>query len=388
MTGVLEGLRAALAGRYHVEHELGHGAMATVYLAHDLRLNRRVAVKVLLPFLSAALGPERFLREISIVAGFNHPNILPLFDSGETDGLLYYVMPYVDGESLHDRLARERQLPVPEALSITRQILAGLGYAHAQGIVHRDVKPANIMLSGDRAMVADFGIARAIRRAANEERLTETGIALGTPAYMSPEQAGAELELDGRSDLYATGCVLYQMLAGHPPFAGPTAQAILARHQLDPVPPIRTVRRTVSVEVEQAMLRALEKVPADRFATASEFTGALDAQPAPPPPEPRPWPRRVVWSAVVAAAGLVTFLAIKGFVSAGGGSVAGLDTTRYAILPFERDSGLASFNEDQLLQDAMVKWTGITVVDRASMQEALARHRARLAGGDAEAIAR
>jgi hypothetical protein len=387
MTGVLEGLRAALADRYHVERELGHGAMATVYLARDLRLHRPVAVKVLLPFLSAALGPERFLREINIVAGFNHPNIVPLFDSGEADGLLYYVMPYIEGESLHERLRRECQLPVPVAVSIARQILDGLGYAHAQGIVHRDVKPANVMLTGDRALVADFGIARAIRHAASEERLTETGIALGTPAYMSPEQAGAESELDGRSDLYATGCVLYEMLTGRPPFTGPTAQAILARHQLDPVPPIRTVRRTVSVEVERAVLRALEKVPADRHTTASEFTRALDAPPAPVPPTV-PWWRLVVWPAGVAAAGLVIYLAVKDLVPDDVGGAAGLDSTRYAILPFERDSGVGAFNEDQLLQDAMLQWTGITAVDRPRMQDALSRHGTRLTSGVAEAIAR
>jgi len=274
---------SALADRYRVERELGRGGMATVYLAHDLRHDRPVALKVLRPELAASLGPERFLLEIRIAAKLRHPHILPVFDSGEavTDdrrptSVLWYTMPYVEGESLRQRLGRERQLSVDQAVSIATQVLSALGYAHAHDVVHRDIKPENILLEGDQAVVADFGVARAIS-AAGQDRLTETGLALGTPAYMSPEQATATRELDGRSDLYALGCVLYEMLTGQPPFVGATAQQLLARHAIDPVPPLRTVRDTVPSGIEQSVMRSLAKVPADRFATAAEFAEALAA---------------------------------------------------------------------------------------------------------------
>jgi serine/threonine-protein kinase len=274
--GVQEDLRDALADRYTLERELGRGGMATVYLAHDLRHDRPVALKVLRPELAASLGPERFLREIKTAARLHHPHILPVHDSGEAAGRLWYTMPFVEGESLRQRLAREGQLPLDRALRIATEVLSALGYAHARGVVHRDIKPENILLEGDEAVVADFGVARAIN-AAGDERLTETGLALGTPAYMSPEQAAASKELDGRSDLYALGCVLYEMLAGQPPFVGSTAQQLLARHAIDPVPPIRTVRHTVPESVEQSVMRALAKVPADRFPTAASFAQALTA---------------------------------------------------------------------------------------------------------------
>ena len=248
--------------------------MATVYLAHDIRHDRPVALKVLRPELAASLGPERFLLEIRIAARLRHPHILPVHDSGETASRLWYTMPYVEGESLRQLLSRERQLPLDRAVRIATQVLGALGYAHAHGVVHRDIKPENILLESDQAVVADFGVARAIS-AAGEDRLTETGLALGTPAYMSPEQATASRDLDGRSDLYALGCVLYEMLAGQPPFVGATAQQLLARHAIDPVPPLRTVRDTVPAAVEQSVTRALAKVPADRFATAAEFAEAL-----------------------------------------------------------------------------------------------------------------
>jgi serine/threonine protein kinase len=267
---------AALADRYRVERELGRGGMATVYLAHDLRHDRPVALKVLRPELAASLGPERFLREIKTAARLHHPHILPVHDSGEAAGRLWYTMPFVEGESLRQRLAREGQLPLDRALRIASEVLSALGYAHSHGVIHRDIKPENILLEGDEAVVADFGVARAVN-AASDERLTETGLALGTPAYMSPEQAAASKELDGRSDLYALGCVLYEMLAGQPPFVGSTAQQLLARHAIDPVPPIRTVRRTVPESVEQSVMRALAKVPADRFPTAASFAQALTA---------------------------------------------------------------------------------------------------------------
>jgi serine/threonine-protein kinase len=269
-------LTTALADRYAIERELGRGGMATVYLAQDLKHHRAVAMKVLRPELAGAIGPERFLREIEIAAGLSHPHILPLFDSGSLDGLLYYVMPYVEGESLRQRLDRERQLPIEDALRITREVGDALGYAHSLGVVHRDIKPENILLSHNHAVVADFGIARAIATA-NGEKLTEAGLTLGTPSYMSPEQAAGDTELDGRSDLYSLGCVLYEMLVGDPPFLGHSPQQILARHVLDPVPPPRTVRTTVPLAVERAVLQALAKAPADRYATMLMFAEALGA---------------------------------------------------------------------------------------------------------------
>ncbi|MEP7325878.1 MAG: serine/threonine-protein kinase [Gemmatimonadota bacterium] len=272
----LQTLLTLLADRYTVERELGHGGMATVYLARDLKHDRLVAIKVLRPELAAALGPERFLREIRLAAQLQHPHILGLFDSGESGGLLWYAMPYVPGESLRDRIEREQQLPVDDALLIIQQVAEALGYAHAQGVIHRDIKPENILLTGTHAVVADFGIARALD-AAGGPKLTETGMALGTPYYMSPEQAVGSSRLDGRADIYALGCVLYEMLAGQPPFTGPTAQSILARHAVDPVPSLRTVRSTVPEAVEEAIATALAKVPADRFTTATQFVQALQA---------------------------------------------------------------------------------------------------------------
>jgi eukaryotic-like serine/threonine-protein kinase len=269
-------LRAELAGRYTLERELGRGGMAMVYLGQDLKHHRAVAVKVLRGELAGAIGPERFLREIEIAAGLSHPHILPLFDSGGHDGLYFYVMPYVEGETLRQRLERERQLPIADALRITREVGDALGYAHSLGFVHRDIKPENILFSHDHAVVADFGIARAIT-AAGGGKLTEAGLALGTPSYMSPEQAVGDSEVDGRSDLYSLGCVLYEMLVGDPPFRGHNAQQILARHVMDPVPPPRTVRATVPLAVQDALLRALAKVPADRYATVHQFVEALDA---------------------------------------------------------------------------------------------------------------
>ena len=274
MPELVERLRIALADRYALERELGRGGMAQVFLAHDRRHERAVAIKVLRHEIAAALGAERFLREIQIAARLHHPHILPLYDSGAAGDLLYYVMPYVEGESLRQRLDRETQLPLDDALAITRQVAAALAYAHGHDVVHRDIKPENILLESGEAVVADFGIARAIS-AAGSDKLTQTGIAIGTPLYMSPEQAAGSGAIDGRSDLYSLACVLYEMLAGHPPFSGGTAQAILARHALDPVPPLRTARGTVSAAVERALDRALAKSPADRYATAPLFAEAL-----------------------------------------------------------------------------------------------------------------
>jgi serine/threonine-protein kinase len=267
-------LAAALADRYVIEREVGRGGMATVYLARDLRHHRQVALKVLRPDVGAVLGAERFLTEIRVTANLQHPNIVPLFDSGAAAGRLFYVMPFVEGESLRDRLARERQLPIDQALRITQEVADALAYAHGHGVVHRDVKPANILLAGGHALVTDFGIARAVSLAAGPQ-ITESGMAVGTPAYMSPEQAAADPDVDGRSDQYSLACVLYEMLAGGPPYSGATAQAMLARRLTDPMPSLRAARDTVSEVVEGAIRRALAKAPADRFATATAFAAAL-----------------------------------------------------------------------------------------------------------------
>lgn len=306
MTDNLDRLKTALAERYAIERELGAGGMATVYLARDLKHERQVAVKVLRPELAAALGPDRFLREIKITAGLNHPHILMLLDSGEADGFLYYVMPYVEGESLRDRLNREKQLDVDDALKITEEVADALNFAHSHDVVHRDIKPENILLSGGHAVVADFGIARAVT-AAGGERLTETGLAVGTPHYMSPEQASAGAEIDGRSDVYSLGCVLYEMLAGEPPYTGPTPQAVIAKRLSEPVPRVSTLRETVPETVEWAITKALAKAPADRFATASQFADALEGARARSEPIPlaRPSMRRRRLLLATAAAAIV-----------------------------------------------------------------------------------
>ncbi len=276
MTHVLDRIAAALAYRYRITSELGAGGMATVYLAHDLKHERDVAIKVLHPDLGAILGPERFLAEIKTTARLQHPHILPLLDSGSADGLLYYVMPLVTGESLRARLERERQLPIDDAVRIARESATALEHAHRQGIIHRDIKPENILLQDGHALVADFGIALAVQSAG--QRLTQTGLSLGTPQYMSPEQATGERTIDARSDIYALGAVLYEMLAGEPPFSGPTVHAIVARLMSEEPRGLVTQRKAVPMHVEAAVLRALEKLPADRFASASDFAAALDAR--------------------------------------------------------------------------------------------------------------
>ena len=275
MTEPFAELNAALAGHYVVDRELGHGGMALVYLARDLKHERFVALKTLRAEIAVALGRERFLREIKLVARLQHPNILPVYDSGDAAGTLYFVMPYVEGESLRERLEREPQLPLDEALQITREVADALAYAHSHDVVHRDIKPANIMLSGGHAIVTDFGIARAID-AAGGDKLTETGLAIGTPAYMPPEQSAGTGKVDRRSDIYSLACVLYETLAGQPPFTGPTAQAIMARHSLDSVPRLKVVREAIPDDVEAVIERALEKVPADRYQTAAQFRDALN----------------------------------------------------------------------------------------------------------------
>ncbi len=280
MTEIIGRLSTALADRYRIERHLGEGGMATVYLAHDLKHDRKVAVKVLRPELSAILGGERFLNEIKVTANLQHPNILPLYDSGEADTLLYYVMPYIEGESLRDLLDREKQLGIKDTIEIAKSVAGALSFAHARGVIHRDIKPENILLQSGQALVADFGIALAVSQAGGT-RLTQTGLALGTPQYMSPEQASGSGTVDGRTDVYAVGCVLYEMLVGVPPFGGPTAQAIMVRHAVDPVPSLRTVRPTVATELEGVVMKALAKVPADRFPQMSALLTSLQAITAP-----------------------------------------------------------------------------------------------------------
>jgi serine/threonine-protein kinase len=270
----VETLRAALADKYSIEREIGAGGMATVYLVRDIKHHRRVALKLLNPELGAAIGGERFLAEIEVTANLQHPNLLPLFDSGEAEGLLYYVMPYVDGESLRAKLMREKQLPIDEAIHIATAVASALDYAHRHGVVHRDLKPENILLHEGQPLVADFGIALALSNAAGQ-RITQTGISLGTPQYMSPEQATGDRRVDGRSDVYSLGVITYEMLTGEPPYTGATAQSIIAKVVLDRPRSLRLSRDTVPSHVEAAVARALAKVPADRFPTAREFADAL-----------------------------------------------------------------------------------------------------------------
>jgi serine/threonine-protein kinase len=347
-------LARALADRYHVERVLGSGGMATVYLAQDLKHHRQVAIKVLKPEIAAAVGVERFLREIEIAANLNYPHIVPLFDSGEADGFVFYVMPYVAGESLRDRLSREKQLPVADAISIVQQVAGALAHAAGRGIVHRDIKPENVLLVDDKALVADFGIARAIAES-NAERLTGPGAVIGTAAYMSPEQAAGERDVDARSDVYALACVLYETLAGQPPYTGPTAQAIVAQHLAGPIPEVRHMRGLVPEHVERATTRALAKVPADRFASAQEFAAALghpdDATPSRLTSPTRtaaesagtlPAPRRIagVALAVVSALALLLVLNVGGVRerltgSAGGAAQSDDGRRSVAVLPFD-----------------------------------------------------
>jgi eukaryotic-like serine/threonine-protein kinase len=322
-------LIAALADRYRLERELGAGGMATVYLAHDLKHDRKVAIKVLRPELAAVIGAERFLREIKTIANLQHPHILGLIDSGEAvvghksqvvsddpetcdvrpTTFLYYVMPFVEGESLRDRLSREKQLPIPDAVRIGTEVAGALDYAHRHGVIHRDIKPENILLHDGAALVADFGIALAASKAGGS-RMTETGMSLGTPTYMSPEQAMGEREITARADVYALGCVTYEMLIGDPPFTGPTAQAIVAKVLTADPAPLTAQRRSVPTPVEAAVLTALEKLPADRFATAAEFAAALNGRSDGPTMRSVPARRRAPRFAIVAGSLLLVALGV------------------------------------------------------------------------------
>jgi TolB-like protein/Flp pilus assembly protein TadD len=370
-----ETLARVLADRYRIERELGAGGMATVYLAEDLRHQRKVALKVLRPELAAVVGGGRFQREIQIAAQLQHPHILPLLDSGEAAGLLFYAMPYVEGQSLRERLTREKQLPVDDALRITREVADGLSYAHSRGVVHRDIKPENILLESGHAVIADFGIARAIDQAAGA-RLTETGMALGTPAYMSPEQAAGSRDLDGRSDLYSLGCMLFEMLAGQPPFSGPTVESVVHQHLAVEPPSITRIRPAVQASVAAALERALSKTPADRFNPVALFAEALGA-PAREAVAPaamrgaRPaWRGRVALGlgAVALAIGAVA----AGRALLGGRRATGYPRTAIAVLPLENLSPQGPYAyfagglHDELLTQ-LAKVAALTVIGRTSV---------------------
>jgi len=394
----LEQLAAALADRYRVERELGHGGMAVVFLAEDLKHRRRVAIKLLKPELSALLGSERFLREIEIAAALQHPHILPLYDSGQVllerpesfdtaqgrlrEGplsVLYYVMPFAEGESLRQRLTREPQLPLDAALRIAREVGSALQYAHEHGVVHRDIKPENIMLSGGQAVVADFGIARALH-AVNADQLTLSGMVVGTPQYMSPEQA-AGAGVDGRSDQYSLACTLYEMLIGQPPFTGPSPHAVMARHSLEPVPSLRVVRQTVPQAVEGAIMQALAKLPADRFVSMQRFLDALESPgmattapslPASSPPRPGWRVGQPVMGAL--GAGAIVALAAWWFAArhpAGSAQPTASLATAIAVLPFEEvasgpdSSYLGTGMTDGLIAD-LAQIGSIKVISRSS----------------------
>jgi tetratricopeptide (TPR) repeat protein len=373
-------LASALAGRYSIEREIGRGGMATVYAARDLRHDRQVALKVLVPSLTSAIGSARFQREIHIAAALTHPHILTVHDSGEADGLLYYVMPYVDGESLRTRLQREHQLPLEDTVRITRDVADALAYAHAHGVVHRDIKPENILLGGGHALVADFGIARAITAAADDDRrLTDSGFTVGTPLYMSPEQAVGESEIDGRADLYALGCVCFEMLTGGPPFTGANAQVVRMRHVAESPPPIRTVRPTVPREIEDIVHRLLAKVPADRFDSATRLLEAL-----PTTTTERAvviQPRRRRWWQIGGLVGLGVVVAIVA-------SVRGITSfttlgelepisSRYVVLPLLEDgplpAGFSGARVSRDLADALGDWRGIDVVRDFRVRDLLER---------------
>jgi eukaryotic-like serine/threonine-protein kinase len=365
-------LKIALADRYAIMRELGRGGMATVYLAQDLKHPRQVAIKVLRSEVVGALGADRFLKEIEVVSRLQHPHILGLLDSGSAGDVFYYVMPYIDGESLRHRLSQESQLAVDQAIALAQEVAEALQWAHDRGIVHRDIKPENILLSGGHALVADFGIAKALN-AAGGEKLTETGLSLGTPHYMSPEQASATPSLDGRADIYALGCVLYEMLAGTPPFTGPSAQAILARHSVDPVPNLRTVRSTVTRELERVIRRALAKVPADRFASADEFAAALGRGHASRAAGRRP-SKLLLAGAATAATGLLLLAIIRSSGSsastaAGAGSIKSL-----AVLPFSNLTGdtaqvyLAQGLTDQLVT-SLAQLSALRVINLKGAKE-------------------
>jgi serine/threonine-protein kinase len=366
---MIDRLKSSLGDRYTIERELGAGGMATVYLAHDIKHDRDVAIKVLRPELAQALGTERFLAEVKITAKLDHPHILTLIDSGAVDGTLFYVMPFVRGESLRARLTREQQLGIDEALTITRQIAAALDYAHRHGVIHRDIKPENILLHEGEAILTDFGIALAVSGAGGD-RLTGTGLSLGTPNYMSPEQAAGERALDARSDVFALGAVTYEMLAGEPPFTGPSAQAIIAKVMTERAMSLRVLRDTVPAAVDAAVLRALAKAPIDRFATAREFAEALSSG-AVAASAPTPRARAGRWKGLSVAVGIAVVAIVGAYLFARRGSASGTGPPSaihsIAVLPLDNysaDSTQDYFAEgmtDELTSDlAMISQLRVT----------------------------
>ena len=347
MPELLGKLRESLAGRYDIERELGRGGMATVYLARDTQHDRAVALKVLHPELAASLGAERFQREIKLAASLQHPHILGVYDSGTTEGYLWFTMPFVEGESLRDRITREKQLPVADAVRICREIALALDFAHRKGVIHRDIKPENLLLIDGQAMLADFGIARALG-ADTGESLTSTGMSIGTPAYMSPEQASGETGIDARTDIYSLGCVLYEMLTGEPPFSGPTMQAVIARVMTQTPRPITAVRPSVSRQLAGAVAQAMAKTPADRPSTAGEFARLLESTATMPAAAPlMPQSRGGRWAIIGVAAVLV--LAAGGFAALRLGKGRGPSIERIAVLPFENAGG----SDDEYFADGM-----------------------------------
>jgi serine/threonine-protein kinase len=371
-------LAHALHDRYVLERELGRGGMATVYLARDVKHDREVALKVLRPELAAVLGAERFLQEIHISARLDHPHILTLIDSGESDGFVWYVLPFVRGESLRDKLTREQQLSIEEAVRIATQVASALDYAHRHGVIHRDIKPENILLHEGEAVVADFGIALAVRQAGGS-RITETGLSLGTPPYMSPEQATGGRELDARSDVYSLGAVVYEMLAGEPPHSGPTAQAVIAKLLTERPTRIRTVRDTVPEGIDTAVAKALAKVPADRFGSAAEFAAALAAPGGGQAPSRRR-PRPAVAAGIVGAIALTVIATVwHPWRRPARAAVSGADAASVAVLPFDNLTGNPS---DRYLSDGMTEEVigqlaqvrGLKVISRTSTEALKGTH--------------
>ncbi len=377
MNRSVAGLSTALADRYRLERELGQGGMATVYLAHDLKHQRQVAIKVLKPELGAVLGAERFLSEIRTTASLQHPHLLPLFDSGEAGGLLYYVMPFVEGETLRTRMLAQPQLPVDETVRLITAVAGALDFAHARGIVHRDLKPENILLQAGQPVIADFGIALAVAQAGNQ-RITETGLSLGTPHYMSPEQAAGTHTVDARSDQYALGAIAYELLSGEPPHSGPTAQAIIARLMTETPRAIRSTRPAVPAGVEAAILRALEKAPADRFASCGAFANALasgandsnSAARAVSAPATRRW-KMVAGLLTVVAASVVAIALVKPREGARAVATSTDDERSLAVLPFTSVGGdtansyFAAGIADELTS-ALSRIPGLRLAGRAS----------------------
>jgi TolB-like protein/tRNA A-37 threonylcarbamoyl transferase component Bud32 len=366
VTDALAHLRASLADRYTIERELGEGGMATVYLAEDLKHQRQVAIKVLRPELAAAIGADRFLREITTTANLRHPHILPLYDSGAAGDTLFYVMPFVDGESLRDRLSREKQLPLDDALQIAREVADALSYAHSRGVVHRDIKPENILLESGHAVVADFGIAKAIS-AAGGQTLTQTGMSVGTPLYMSPEQAAGDQEVDGRSDLYSLGCVLYEMLAGQPPFTGATAEILVRQHLVVDAPPVTNYRPAVPAAVAAALQRSLAKSPADRFNPVAQFSEALrTGEGSSSPPRRVPGRGAAIGSAVLVIAVIVFFVVSRRTPSAPAVGAASVAVLPFVDLSPDRTNVYLGDGMSETLINALTNVAGLSVAARTS----------------------